>query len=263
MPNEPDNELIPFRPFLAPEQLDPDGTSEDANTYERGLGASQSLLVQIFPISNIELSPEQRIPVEQQRLASVVMDSAGAAALRCAETCPFRAECSLYRFNKHPLNQLCPWDVDFLRERFVEWMRELGRTLDNLLASERMAIGSLCSLQLELRNVRRILSRPQNVEMNQISVRDVNAQTGDPICWENVIHTAAQREDQILTNIRMIMKDFELTPEQRTRRAKALGLRFGDDLATKQSGLLDKIRERRQKLMLNITPALPAPAASS
>jgi hypothetical protein len=141
-------------------------------------------------------------------------------------------------------------------------MREIGKTLDTLLASERMAIGTLCSLQLELQRVRRVLARPANAEMNQISVKDVNAETGEPISWENIIHTAAQREDQIMINIRMIMKDFELTPEQKTRRAKALGLRDEDDLASRQSGLMDKIREMKRAPAIEAAPSAEPETAS-
>ena len=69
------------------------------------------------------------------------------------------------------------------------------------------------------------------------------------------IHTAAQRENEILINVRMIMKDFELTPEQKTKRAKALGLRAGDDLASKQSALFNKIRSKPRVITVQAIPA--------
>lgn len=225
--------------------------------HEIGMLKSQSLLNDIFPIQNLVLSPSEQALVTQQRLAGIIMDAAGPAAMRCNQMCPFRNECSLYLMNppRHPVGQICPFEIDYLRERFLEWMDEMGRDLDTLCASERLTIGNLCSLQLELQRIRKVLSRAENAEMNQLSVRDVNAESGEAICWENTIHTAAQRENEVLTHIRMIMKDFELTPEAKTKKAKALGIRDSNNIATKQSGLYEKIRKLNRPV-IEVQPAL-------
>jgi hypothetical protein len=231
--------------------------SDDPAAMALELRRNETQLAEILPTVEIDLTEEERLQVSRHVTARFLMDTAGAAALTCQEDCPFRMECPLFIARKQPTGRLCPVEIEYLRARFMGWMREMGRTLDTVTESERLAIGNLCSLQLELQRVRTILARARNAEMNQVSVRDVNAETGEPICWENVIHTAAQRESQILLDIRMIMKDFELTPEQKTKKAKALGLRPGNDIASRQSKLFEKLQDARRRL-----PAAEAPPSS-
>jgi hypothetical protein len=140
----------------------------------------------------------------------------------------------------------------------------MGLTLETVSESSRMAISTMVGYEIELLRIRKILSRAQNAEMNQISVRDVDTETGQPICWENEIHTAARREDQIVVAMRLLLKDFELSPEAKTRRSKALGLRSGEDIATKQSAMNDRIRNRHKKPIADIpTEALRATQTES
>jgi hypothetical protein len=221
---------------------------EALRDLENSLLRSQTKLFDCLPLAHIELTLDEQGLVNRSRMAGVWMGPAGVAAMRCEALCPFRAECTLYTIGKHPVGQLCPFEVDVIRERFLGWMRELNTSLDDLLESERITIGNLCSLELELWRIRKVLSRARNAEMNQLSVKDVNAETGEAICWENVIHTAAQRENDVLTQIRMIMKDFEMTPEAKTKRAKALGIRPGNNIASQQSELFDKIRARNRPI---------------
>jgi hypothetical protein len=264
MPDPQPTDLTPFQSIaVTPERAME--AAEDRRDLEEGLQVSGARLASILPVPEIDLTAEEHAFVTRQRLQAIVMDVAGVAAMRCAEACPFQGACTLAACHKTPLGQFCPFEVDFLRERFLGWLRELERTLDTVLESERLAIGNLCALQLELQRIRKVLARAENVEMDQVSVRDVNVQTGEPICWEHIIHTAAQREDQILAQIRMIMKDFELTPEAKTRKAKALGLRQGNDIANKQAGLNDLIRSRnRRPIDVPSQPvaAIPAPVSA-
>jgi len=221
--------------------------NREIDLYEASLNRSHKDLVQLLPDPVLPSLPNQKEAILRQHQLELLMGSAGSAILRCEAECPFRTECAYFLSDAQPIGQLCPLELVLLRERFQNWLRELKCTFETISASERLAIGSLCSLEIELQRVRKILSRARNAEMDQLSVRDINVETGQPICWEHVIHIAAQREDQIMINIRMLMKDFELTPEQKTKRARALGIRDSNNMASKQSSLYDKIQNRTRQ----------------
>jgi hypothetical protein len=75
-------------------------------------------------------------------------------------------------------------------------------------------------------------------------VRDVDATSGVPLCWEDVVHANALRLNEVIDKRRMILRDMELTPEMQTKRKKALGnlKPAGADLASRQSDNADKLR---------------------
>lgn len=203
---------------------------------------TRSRLESLMPVPKIELSAAESEKVNQFQLVRLILDSAGAAPMRCSTDCPIKAGCMLEQLHKAPRGELCPNEIIFIRDRFYEWLLEFDRDEQTVTASERWAIGQLVSYQMELQRVRAILADPKEASLKTLSVKDVHAETGEPICWEEVVAIAAQREDQIVSGMRMIMKDFELTPEQKTKKQKALGLRSGDDLSVKQSATWERLQ---------------------
>ena len=88
-------------------------------------------------------------------------------------------------------------------------MSEIGRTLEDLVESERSSITTLVTLDLQERRCNMILADAQNAQLTSRAVRDVDAETGTPLCWEDVIHANAARLNEIIDKRRMILRDLE------------------------------------------------------
>jgi len=217
--------------------------------FEADLDEDSQILSQLLPLPTIQLTEEQALEVNRDQAATLLLDSAAKAPMRCSAGCYFIPQCPLAQIKKHPIGKACPRESQYVVERFIAWMREFGRTQSTLLESERVAISQLVGLQVELLRIRAILAQPEHSNLQQRSVRDVNAQDGTPIAWEDQIHIAAQREDLIIVQMRMIMQSFELTPEMKTRRKKALQIRNDQDLATHQSSIYDKLRWNKKSAL--------------
>ena len=229
--------------------VSPDGgliQDKDVQHFEAGLAVTGQLISAAMPLPAIDLTAEEAVVVNRNQYARLLLDSAALAPMVCSSGCYFIAQCPLAQIQKHPIGFRCPFEQQYVVERFISWMREFGRTADTLLESERTQIADLVSFQVELLRCRAILAMPEHAHLQQRSVRDVDANTGAPIAWEDQVHIAAQREDQIILQMRMIMRDFELTPEMKTRRQKALQLRSGADLASRQSSIYDKLRAHQK-----------------
>jgi len=156
--------------------------------------------------------------------------------------CPVAASCPLVALGKAPEKQPCPFEVNYVVERFVAWMVEFGRTLDDLEESERAVISQLVELDLEESRIRKVLAFGPAAGLVSTVVRNVN-EAGEPTCWEDVAHPLLGRLTEIAEQRRAILRDFELTREMQTRRRKLLGEQRGDDLAFRQSQMNDKIRK--------------------
>lgn len=241
------NTLPPNLPTVVSDGLisAPDGIPVSDNEiaqFDSQLQVFGPLLRQLPPVPNVTLTAEEAGLFNRERAARLILDSAAHAAMECSDVCPFLNRCELAKIGKQPAGQPCPQECQYILARFIGWMVELGRTLATLLESERTAISQLVGLQVELMRVRAMLAQPENVSLQQRAVRKVNPKTGRPAAWEDQVHVAAEREDQIIHQIRMIMHDLELTPEMKTRRKKALQIPDGEDLATRQSNLYDRFR---------------------
>lgn len=214
--------------------------------YEAELAGDAQLIRQLLPIPVITLTAGQADLIDRVQNARDILDSAALAPMECEPACHFINSCPLAKMGKHPVGEKCPFETQYVVARFVDWMRELGRTEATLLMSERVNIGILVGLQVELLRCRAILAQAEHAHLTQRSVKDVDANTGMAIAWEDQVHILAQREDSIITEMRMILRDFELTPEMKTKRQKALNLRDENDLATKQSSIYDKLRQHKK-----------------
>ena len=58
--------------------------------------------------------------------------------------------------------------------------------------------------------------------LTDISIKDSDDH-GNPLAWEKVLHVVTQLQQQITTQRRMYLDEWELTPKSKTRRDKALG----------------------------------------
>jgi hypothetical protein len=136
-------------------------------------------------------------------------------------------------------------------------MLELERTPDTLAESERVAISQLVYLDLQESRCLQKLSMADSALMKSRSVKDIDLETGQPVCWEDVIHINRQIITNIIQERRGILKDFELTPEMKTKRKKVEGRSGGSDLATKQSENRRKLIEAHKRMAtqtIDVTP---------
>ena len=206
----------------------------------------------LLPAGSIDLDQNEARQVQQYHQALVILGSAGASPMKCAEGCPTAFRCPLALLSKVPVGQSCPFEVDYVRTRFAAWMRELDRTVDNLLESERSAISTLVYIDVQEQRCLAILSKAEDASMVSRSVRDVN-EDGNVVCWEDVVHINRQILEGLHNQRRGLLRDFELTPEAKTRKRKADGPRPGSDLSSRMAGNLDKLRQA-QRTIINVNP---------
>jgi hypothetical protein len=219
-------------------------SSEQA--YLARLALSQVKILALLPIAKIALTETEQQAARTYQLAHLILGPAAAAPMLCSKKCPdpFRIVCPLAKVGKEPIGQRCPFEQQYVAERFLAWMNDLGRTLDDLLEMERSAITTLVTLDLQEKRCNAILADAQNATLTSRAVRDVDATSGVPLCWEDVVHANALRLNEVIDKRRMILRDMELTPEMQTKRKKALGnlKPAGADLASRQSDNADKLR---------------------
>jgi hypothetical protein len=221
------------------------------------LEKNQITLSSLLPIAAIELTPAQQEQARSYQLAQLVLGPAASTPMMCAKSCPkpFRSVCMLAQIAKEPIGQRCPWEQQYAIDRMLAWMGELGRTLQDILESERCMLQALVTIDLHERRCNMILSDAQNAMLTSRAVRDVDVNTGQPLCWEDVIHANALRMDTLVTQRRMLLKDLELTPEAQTRRKKSLGLLKqggGKDLSSKQSEANDRLRRAMRGEVIDV-----------
>jgi hypothetical protein len=204
-------------------------------------------LTSLLPIAAVELTPSQQDLARSYQTAQRILGPAASSPMLCAKACPtpFRSVCMLAQIGKEPIGQRCPWEQQYAMDCMIEWMSEIGRTFDDILASERSMLQRLVTIDIQDRRCNMILADAENAKLTSRAVRDVDVETGTPLCWEDVIHANAEQQDKLTTQRRMILKDLELTPEAQTRRKKSLGLLkqgSGRSLANRQSESRDRLQ---------------------
>ena len=157
----------------------------------------------------------------------LALGPAGAAPMECSVQCPVRQSCELVQMNKAPDGLPCPFEVQFILDRFTAWLEELDRSVDELTASERAQVSTLVSLDLQERRCLQSLAKFNGGTMVQTIIRQANPKTGQPLAWEVAVHPLMERLDQIADTRRNILRDLELTPEMKTRKEKAAALSRG------------------------------------
>jgi hypothetical protein len=220
--------------------------AEEVEAYLQDLAQDQLRLIQLLPVAQIALTENETQQIQVFQAAQLVLGPAATAPMTCSEKCPtpIRSNCLLAQFGKEPIGKKCPYEQQYIGQRFISWMQELGRTISTLLESERSAISTLLMLDLQERRCNQILSDAENARLTSQSVRDADF-NGKPIAWEDVIHANTLRLDSIAIQRRQILRDLELTPEMKTKRQKALGQMKqtpGDLLANRQAETAEKVR---------------------
>jgi hypothetical protein len=154
-----------------------------------------------------------------------------AAPLVCSKKCPnaYRSFCPLVSMGKEPAGQPCPFEQQYMRQRFVAWMRALGGAFDDISETERSQIATLATLDLQEKRCNAILAETQNAALATRAGRG-----------------AVVRLNKIIGKRRRILRDLELTPEMQTKKKKALGRLKkpgkGSDMASRMSANADKLR---------------------
>jgi hypothetical protein len=229
-------------------------------TYRAALGRNQLALIRLLPVAAVELSSCEQEAVQVYQMASLVLGPVAQAPMICSDDCPpaFKIPCPLARIGRHPVGERCPFEQQYVSERFLSWMYELDRTLETLMESERSSITTLVMLDLQERRCNAILAQAAAAELSSKSVRDTDY-NGKPIAWEDVVHVNAERLNEIIDKRRVMLKDLELTREMATKRQKMLGqLKPGGEssLATRQSDRADAIRRvlHAEPVVVDLSP---------
>lgn len=207
----------------------------------------QKKLAELFPLPKVRFTARERKLIEARQQVMLVLGPVGAAPVECSPACPVRSSCELVQMGKAPDGQPCPFEVQFVLDRFTAWLEELDRSADELTASERAQVSTLVWLDLQERRCLQALSKLEGGTMVQTIIRQANPKTGQPLAWEVALHPLAERLDQIAERRRNILRDMELTSEMKTRKEKAMAQMrgrqpaAGPNLAEIQSRVWDAI----------------------
>lgn len=171
------------------------------------------------------------------------LNSAAARGLSVSEIrCPLFTKCDLAKNRMAPAGHLCPYERDYVLQRFAAWCEQIGKNPNNITEVERVTVSELTWIDLQELRCSTILSSGEDARLSQLSVKEVNPTNGAYLAWEKMIHVNAQLLDQLLTRRRLILKDWELTPEMQTRKRKVDGKGKGLDLSSQTSARADRLR---------------------
>lgn len=197
----------------------------------------------LLPVAENDLTPEEQKAVQLYQEARLVLGSAGMAPMRCAgPECPIANTCPLMKIKKAPIGETCPFEANYVVERFTGWMSELGRDESTLTETDRSSIAQLVVIDLQEQRCLAIMSEGKAAAMTDLSVKEVDLQTGDALSYEKIVHANMQILQELRTARRMILDDMERTEKSKTRKLKTLQGKTGKDLATRQSLTADKVR---------------------
>jgi hypothetical protein len=218
-------------------------------------------LTTLLPGTSIELNEEEIAEVYAHQLATRVLGPAAGAVLVCPgnqcglpdeQKCPYFAKCPLLRMQKAPEGRLCPFEKDIVEQRFGDWCRELGAEPDQLSESQRAVVADLVWLDVQEQRCVNIMSSGKAARMTQINVKESHPETGEHLAWERVIHSNMELLDRVHTQRRLIMKDWELTPEMKTKKAKLEGKGKGNDLSSQLSAKADRLRRITRPIEIEV-----------
>jgi hypothetical protein len=198
----------------------------------------------LFPTGIVDLTPEEQKKVQVYQEARLVLGSAGTAPMRCAgELCPIASTCPLMKMKKAPLGETCPFEANYVVNRFAGWMRELMKTEATMTETERSSIGQLVVIDLQEQRCLAIMSEGKAASMTDLSVKEVDLQTGEALSYEKIVHANMQILQELRTTRRMLLDDMEKTEKAKTRKLKTMQGHTGKDLATRQSATGDAVRD--------------------
>lgn len=207
---------------------------------------------------DLNLTVEEQKILASYQMSLLVLGPAAGSVLLCPgnqenladqDQCPYAAKCPLLRMKKAPANHLCPLEVKVTEERFGAWCRELGKEPSQLDESDRSAVSDLVWIDLQEQRCLHIIAKGEEARLTVLNPKDVHPETLEPIAWERVIHPNVERLDQLITQRRMILKDWMLTPEQKWKIARAEGKGSGKDISSQQAARADKLRKLGQPVL--------------
>jgi hypothetical protein len=210
----------------------------------------------LLPIKDISLTAEEQSKIQLYQLSRLVLGPAASAPMICAaEKCPIAKTCPLQMIHKAPQGELCPFEVNYVVERFQDWIRELGRSeASELTATERSSIAQLVVIDIQEQRCLLIMSEGKAASMTDLSVKEIDMETGEALSYEKIVHANQQILDTLCTRRRMILDDMERTEKAKTRRARVTPPGAGKDLSSKQSALGDKIRKAMSGMVIDVEP---------
>jgi hypothetical protein len=85
------------------------------------------------------------------------------------------------------------------------------------------------------------MSEGKAASMTDLSVKEVDLQTGEALSYEKIVHANMQILQELRTARRMILDDMERSERAKTRKIKIQG-KSGKDLASRQSANADQVR---------------------
>ena len=198
----------------------------------------------LLPTGAIDLTIEEKQKIQTYQEARLVLGSAGVAPMRCAgDACPIANTCPLVKIKKAPIGEMCPFEANYVVERFSGWMTELVKTEATITETDRSSIAQLVVIDLQEQRCLAIMSEGKAASMTDLSVKEVDLQTGEALSYEKIVHANMQILQELRTARRMILDDMERTEKSKTRRLKTLQGKTGKDLATRQSANADKVRQ--------------------
>ena len=198
----------------------------------------------LLPTGSVDLTPAEAKAVQTYQEARLVLGSAATAPMRCAgELCPIANTCPLMKIHKAPIGETCPFEANFVVNRFAGWMTELMKTENTMTETERSSIAQLVVIDLQEQRCLAIMSEGKAASMTDLSVKEVDLQTGEALSYEKIVHANMQILQELRTQRRMLLDDMEKTEKAKTRKLKTLQGHTGKDLATRQSAVGDAVRE--------------------
>ena len=205
----------------------------------------------LLPTGKIDLTPEEQKSVQVYQEARLVLGSAGAAPMRCAgEACPIASTCPLIKIHKAPVGEICPFEANYVVERFAGWMQELKKTEMTMSETERSSIAQLVVIDLQEQRFLTIMAEGKQASMTDLAVKEVDLETGEALSYEKIVHANMQIIQELRTARRMILDDMERTEKAKTRKLKTLQGKTGKDLASRQSANADSIRKTLDRIDL-------------
>lgn len=212
-------------------------------------------LSRLIPIVDINLTDSEKNEISIFIEARAVLGPASAAILVCSEACPFRTRCPLYIIHKAPFGSRCPFEASYATDRFGCWMKDLGVTEGTITETERVAISSLVVLDLQELRLLNILSSADRAHLTSRVVRDVDIETGVALAYEEIVAPELIARRDLHEQRTRILNDFNLTPAAKAKAARALALRKGADMASRQSAAADLIRGQQPTITVEAIPA--------
>ena len=207
---------------------------------------------------NMALSTEQAGELASFEASFVILGPAAGTVMVCPgnqegltddKRCPYAAKCPLLKMKKAPEGALCPVERVLVEQRFSSWCRQANCEPDELPPPERSAIASLVWIDIQEQRCVNILSTGEAARLTQTNITESVNYTGPgdqqvalPLAWERVLHINAELLARLQEQRMMILKNWQWTPLEKWKVAKAEGKAKGTDLGSKQSSLGDKLR---------------------